>query len=463
MIADDADPVVVLQRALTRQREAALAHPVPSLEERLRDLQALRRFICENQQAICDAISADYGYRSPRETRLAEIAPTLDDLDHVLGHLATWIGPRRRGVMSQSFCRAGHRAIPQPLGVVGLIVPSTFPLKLSMVPLIFMFAAGNRVMVKMSDNSCHLAQFLIERMPAYLPPEKLQVFAQTGAVGALFSALRFDHLLFTGSSEAGRAVMTAAARNLCPVTMDLGGRSPAIVCGDYPMRAAAERILGPKCLNAGQHGTAVDLAWLPEDRVDEFVRHAGDVVAASYSGLDSPDYSSIVDRRSFDRLMSALDDARARGARIEALMPGPAFDHAARRIAPHLVLETPADSALIQREILGPILPLRPYASLEEVIAQINAGPCPPLIFPLSRDGAIVKILVDRIVSGEVSLDNARCVVEERNLFGGAELRMGHYRGRSGVARFSKARRIYGRDRLGVARVPRWLADRLSK
>lgn len=344
-----------------------------------------------------------------------------------------------------------------------MIVPSTFPLKLSMVPLIFMFAAGNRVMIKMSENSCHLAQFLIDRLPASFPPEKLQVFEETGGVGVKFSAMPFDHLLFTGSSEAGRAVMTAAAQNLCPVTMDLGGQSPAIVCGDYPMRVAAERIVRSKCLNAGQHCTAVDLAWLPEDRVDEFVRHARDVVAECYAALDSAEYSSIVDRRSFDRLMSALDDARARGARIEALMPDPTFDRAARRIAPHLVLETPEDSALIQREILGPILPLRPYGSLDQVIAQINAGPCPPLIFPLSRDGAIVEMLVDRVVSGEVSLDDARFLVDEHNQFDGAGLRMGHYRGRSGVERFSKIRRLSGRTHSGVVRVPSWLADRLGR
>jgi coniferyl-aldehyde dehydrogenase len=451
VIADDAEPAVVLQRALTRQRDAALAHPVPSLEERLLDLRALRRFVCENRQAICDAISADYGYRSPRETRLAEIAPTLEDLDHVLGHLTAWIGPRRREPM------------PQPLGVVGLIVPSTFPLKLSMVPLIFMLAAGNRVMIKMSGNSCHLAQLLVERMPAYLPPEKLQVFAENGTVGALFSALRFDHLLFTGSSEAGRAVMTAAAQNLCPVTMDLGGRSPAIVCGDYPMRAAAERILGSKCLNAGQHWTAIDLAWVPQDRVDEFVRHARDVVAASYSGLDSPEYSSIVDRWSFDRLMSALDDARARGARIEALMPGPAVDRAAGRIAPHLVLGTPEDSALMQHEILGPILPVCPYASLEEVIAQINAGPCPPLIFPLSRDRTIVEMLADRVLSDEVSIENARFVGEGHRPSAETELRMSRYRGRAGLERFSKMRRIAGRAPFEGLRMPRWLIERLSK
>jgi coniferyl-aldehyde dehydrogenase len=207
---------------------------------------------------------------------------------------------------------------------------------------------------------------------------------------------------------------------------------------------------------------------LPQQRIEEFVQHARDFVAASYSGLDSPEYSSIVDQQSFDRLMSALDDALASGARVEALMPGPAFDRATHRIAPHVVLGLTKDSLLIRGEILGPILALRAYASLDEVIAQINAGPRPPVIYPLSCDGAKVEMLIERVMSGEVSVD-ARRLADEYDLpFGGAgELRMGHYRGRAGVERFSRMRRISGRARFGVPKLNRqllrWLADRMRK
>jgi coniferyl-aldehyde dehydrogenase len=186
--------------------------------------------------------------------------------------------PQRRPVDWRNFFGASNRVLPQPLGVVGVIVPWNFPLNLSLVPLTYIFAAGNRAMVKMSENSRHLAALLIERMPAYFPPEKLQFFDETGGVGVAFSALPFDHLLFTGSGSTGRAVMAAAARNLCPVTLELGGKAPAIVCDDFPLRTAAERILFVKCLNAGQICTTVDHVWLPRAQVAAFVQPAQQIV-----------------------------------------------------------------------------------------------------------------------------------------------------------------------------------------
>ncbi len=232
-------------------------------------------------------------------------------------------------------------------------MPWNFPVNLSLIPLTYIFAAGNRAMVKMSENSRHLARLLIERMPAYFPPEKLQFFDETGGVGIEFSKLPFDHLMFTGSGQTGRAVMAAAARNLCPVTLELGGKAPALVCDDFPLRTAAERILFVKYLNAGQICTTVDHAWLPQQRIDEFVQLAREIMPAHYPRLDSPDYTSIIDQRAFERLIHALDDARERGAKAVSLLPGPAFDRASRKIAPHIVLDAPDDSVVMQHEISG--------------------------------------------------------------------------------------------------------------
>src|SRR6185436_9551406 len=178
--------------------------------------------------------------------------------------------------------------------------------------------------------------------------EKLQFFDETGGVGVAFSQLPFDHLLFTGSGTTGRAVMAAAARNLCPVTLELGGKSPAIVDRDFPLATAAERILFVKCMNAGQICTTVDHAWLPSDKVDEFVKLAQKIVPRMYPSLATPDYTSIIDARSFERLLGALDEARQRGAQVIPLLPGPAFDAATRKIAPHIVIGAPTDSALMQ-------------------------------------------------------------------------------------------------------------------
>ena len=441
-----------LAQTLKAQRTAYLAHPVPSMAERIADLRALQRFVREHKQALCDAISADYGHRSQHETLLAEIFPVLDGIDHAVKHLRAWMQPQRRAVDWRNFMGATNRVIPQPLGVVGVIVPWNFPLNLSLVPLTAIFAAGNRAMVKLSENSRHLARLLIDKLPAYFPPEKLQVFDETGGVGIAFSRLPFDHLLFTGSGATGRAVMAAAAANLCPVTLELGGKAPAIVCDDFPLATAAERILFVKYLNAGQICTSVDHAWLPRASIDAFVQLAREIVPARYPRLDSPDYTSIIDTRSFERLLATLDDARARGARVIPLLPGPPFDAATRKIAPHIVLDAPADSLVMQREIFGPILPLLPYDRLDEVVAHINAGPRPLALYPFSHDSATVQMLLERVMSGGVSVNDALFHVGQHDLpFGGVgESGMGHYHGREGFETFSKMRPVFYQARFST-------------
>jgi coniferyl-aldehyde dehydrogenase len=445
----DANLNAALLSAHALQRAAYLAHPAPGLAQRRDDLRALARFVREQKDALCDAISADYGHRSRHETLLAEVFPVLGGIERALRMLPRWMKPQRRHVDRFAFGLARNRVIPQPLGVVGVIVPWNFPLNLSFVPLTSIFAAGNRAMVKLSENSRHLARLLIERMPAYLPPEKLQFFDETGGVGVEFSKLPFDHLLFTGSGQTGRSVMAAAARNLCPVTLELGGRSPAVVCDDFPLRTAAERILYVKCLNAGQICTTVDHAWLPRHRIAEFVELAKQIVPARYPRLDSPDYTSIIDGRAFARLQAALEDARARGATVIPLLPGPASDSGSRKIAPHLVLDAPADSVLMRREIFGPILPLAGYASLDEVIARINAGPRPLAIYPFSNDDGVVRMLLERVMSGGVSVNDALFHVGQDDLpFGGVgESGMGHYHGREGFETFSKLRPVFYQSR----------------
>ncbi len=446
-----------LESALALQREAYLAHPVPSFDERVADLRSLQRFVRENNQALCDAISADYGHRSQHETLLAEIFPALDGVDHVIKHLRSWMKPQRRGVDLRTYFGARNRVIPQPLGVVGVIVPWNFPINLSMVPLTYIFAAGNRAMVKMSENSRHLTRLLIEKTPAYFPPEKLQFFDETGGVGVAFSQLKFDHLLFTGSGKTGRAVMAAAAQNLCPVTLELGGKAPAILCDDFPLRKAAERILFVKFLNAGQICTSVDHLWMPQAKIDLFIKEAQKIVPRRYPTLASLDYTSIIDPVAFDRLLAALDDARERGATLVQLIPGPAFDRATRKIAPHIVLDAPPEALVWQREIFGPILPIRGYTTLEAVVDTINQGPRPLAIYPFSNDPEVVQMLLDRVMSGGVSVNDALFHVGQHDLpFGGVgESGMGHYHGKEGFQTFSKLRPVFYQARFTSLK---WLA-----
>jgi coniferyl-aldehyde dehydrogenase len=441
-----------LDDALALQRKAYFAHPVPTLDERKADLRTLQRFIREHKDALCEAISLDYGHRSRHETLLAEVFPAVDGIDDVIRQLRGWMKPERRAVDWRNFLGASNRVIPQPLGVVGVIVPWNFPLNLSMVPLTYIFAAGNRAMVKMSENSRHLAAYLIKHMPAYFPPEKLQFFDETGGVGMAFSQLKFDHLLFTGSGQTGRAVMAAAAQNLCPVTLELGGKAPAIICDDFPLRTAVERIMFVKLLNAGQICTTVDHAWLPVAKVDEFVRLARGVVGKRYLSLSSPDYTSIIDQRSFERLLSALEEAKNRGAKVLPLMDGPAFDATSRKIAPHLVLNAPPDCQLMQREVFGPVLPLLGYTSLDDVIDSVNTGPRPLAVYPFSHDAVQVQKIIDRVMSGGVSVNDALFHVGQHDLpFGGVgDSGMGHYHGHEGFETFSKMRPVFYQTRFST-------------
>ena len=461
------DTAMPLQAALTLQRQAYRAHPVPTLAERNADLSTLARFIQENRPAIVDAISADYGHRSAHETLLTEVGPVLGAIRHASSHLRSWMRPQRRHVDRMTYGLAKNRVVPQPLGVVGVIVPWNFPLNLSFVPLSAIFAAGNRAMVKMSENSRHLAALLIERMPAYFAPDKLQFFDETGGVGIAFSKLPFDHLLFTGSGTTGRAVMAAAAQNLCPVTLELGGKAPAVVCDDFDLRTAAERILFIKYLNAGQICTTVDYAFVPRQSVQDFVQFARRIVPARYPSLDSPDYTSIIDRRSYERLLQTLDDARARGATVIPLMDGPAFDETRHRIAPHIVVEAPGDSMLMQREIFGPILPLVAYGKLDEVIDRINAGPRPLALYPFSNDSAVLERLIEHVMSGGVTVNDALMHVGQDDMpFGGVgESGMGHYHGKEGFETFSKLRPVFYQARFNTLKMlmPPYgkLADRM--
>jgi coniferyl-aldehyde dehydrogenase len=313
------------------------------------------------------------------------------------------------------------------------------------MPLIDIFAAGNRAMVKMSENSRGLARLFLDRIPAYVPPEKLAFFDETGGVGPEFSRLSFDHLLFTGSARTGRAVMAAAAQNLCPVTLELGGKAPAIVCDDFPLRKAAERILHIKYLNAGQICSTVDHVWVPEGKIEAFVELARQIVPARYPTLDTVDYTSIIDVRAFARLTAALEQARERGATLVPLLPGPAWDAGTRKINPHLVLDAPPDCDLLQREIFGPILPIRGYAQLNEVIDAINVGARPLALYPFSDVRHTVQTLLDGVLSGGVSVNDALFHVAQRDLpFGGVgESGMGQYHGREGFETFSKMRPVF--------------------
>jgi coniferyl-aldehyde dehydrogenase len=429
----------LLNTSLALQRQAFMAAPMPSLQERVRDLDALAQFVKDHEQDIISAISADYGHRSAHETQITEIAPVLAGIRHAKAHLKDWMRPQRRQIDRLTFGLASNRVLPQPLGVVGVIVPWNFPLNLSWLPLTYIFAAGNRAMVKMSENS---REFTL-----------LQFFEETGgvdkSVGAEFSKLKWDHLVFTGSSTTGRAVMAACAANLTPVTLELGGRSPAIVCEDFDLRTAAERMLFVKFLNAGQICTTVDHAYVPENKIDDFVDLAREIMPQRYESLASSDYTSIINKASFERLKATLADAKAKGAQVIPLLPGKAMDAKAHRMAPHLVVGADASCQVLQREIFGPILPVLPYQHLSDVIERINQGARPLAVYPFSNRKARIEQIIRQVMSGGVSVNDALMHVGQDDLpFGGVgESGMGHYHGAEGFNTFSKLRPIFEQAR----------------
>ncbi len=444
-----------LYTTLHRQRAAHNAQPYPSAAQRRADLLQLKALVRDNAQAIAQAISADYGHRSRHETLLAEVVPVMHGVDHALKHLKQWMKPQRRSVDWLNFSGAKNRVLPQPLGVVGVIVPWNFPINLSFLVLVDAFAAGNRAMVKMSENSRHLTRLLIELAPRYFSADQLMFFEETGGVGVAFSQLKFDHLVFTGSTQTGRAVMAAAAQNLCPVTLELGGKSPAVVCDDFDVRTAAERILFAKCFNAGQICTDVDHVYVPQDKVPQFVELAQEIVQKRFANLDSPDFTAIIDERSFQRLCEALQEAQAKGATLVPLLPGEPWNIATRKIAPHLVLNVPQDCALHTREIFGPILPVIGYTELDAVVKSINAGPRPLAFYPFTHQTHTQDWLIKHVLSGGVGVNDALFHAAQHSLpFGGVgESGMGHYHGYEGFVTFSKMRPVFYQARFSGMRM----------
>ncbi len=434
-----------LTKLLRRQREACLADPVPDLEQRKKDLLALKSMLTDNQEVIIDAINADYGNRSRHETLLAEFIMVIDGLNFAAKHLKKWMRTQRREIEFTLYPGARNRVIPQPLGVVGVIVPWNFPIQLTFAPLTYIFAAGNRAMVKMSENSRHLSRLLIKLVAAYFPPDKLCFFEETGGVGIQFSQLPFDHLFFTGSGATGKAVMASAAKNLTPVTLELGGKSPAVIAPDYPIKKAVERIMSAKIFNAGQVCVNVDYVFVPEDRIDEFVKTSRDWVSKHCPDINSPDYTSIIDQRSYDRLEATLEDARVHGATLVNLAEGQESIPGMRKMAPYLVLNASSKMILLQREIFGPILPVMPYRDQQQVSEYINARECPLAFYPFTNDKKLQSYYLDHVMSGGVCVNDALIHPVQHDLpFGGVGASgMGHYHGYEGFATFSKLRPVF--------------------
>lgn len=457
-----------LHALFERQRAAWLARR-PDHAQRMDDLARLREGFKRRLDELVRAMDADFGRRSRHESLLTDGMTVLHEIDLVRSRLRRWMRPQRRGV-SPWFWPARAQVLPQPLGVVGVIVPWNYPLYLALGPLVDALTAGNRVLIKMSEYTPRTAAAVATLLAEALPGGEAQVALGEVALAQAFASLPFDHLLFTGSTAVGREVMRLASAQLTPVTLELGGKSPVLIAPGHDVARAAACIAQGKLLNAGQTCVAPDYVLLPRGARAEFVRAFAQAVAASYPTLaDNPDYTSIIHPRHWQRLHDGLAEARAAGAQTHACV-GPDSEAAlaaARKIAPHLLWDAPADCQLLREEIFGPILPLVEYEDWPAALAYVNARPRPLALYLFDHDRQQVQAVLRQTIAGGVVVnDTLLHVVQDGLPFGGVGASgMGQYHGHDGFLTFSKLKPVLYQSRWNAmpwlrppyGRLARWL------
>jgi coniferyl-aldehyde dehydrogenase len=448
-----------LTATLVRQRTAFLRDGPPTLAQRRSDLTKLKTALREHREDFVAAINSDFGHRPRQETALFELASVVEGIGYLHRNLRRWMRPERRRV-GVLFLPARNRVLYQPLGVVGIISPWNYPVALALMPLATALAAGNRAMVKPSELTPQTSAVMTSVLGKVFAEEQVAVVTGDANVGIAFSRLPFDHLLFTGSTRVGRAIMHAASDNLVPVTLELGGKSPVIVERGAPLGTAARRIAFGKLANSGQTCIAPDYVLVHEQEADAFVAAYAQEVAALYPDIASnPDYASIVNDRHYARLSGLLDDARAKGARVIEL-GGPATPGRtthARTMVPTAVLDVTDDMEVMKEEIFGPILPVIPYRDLAGAVAYVNARPRPLALYFFGPDGPGRQMVLARTTSGGVSINETILHYAQDDMpFGGVGASgMGAYHGHEGFKALSHAKAVFEQARFNLTSVVR--------
>jgi coniferyl-aldehyde dehydrogenase len=435
---------------LGRQRRAFLADGRPGVETRLGRIDRLMALLLDNTDAFVEAMAADYGTRSKAASLFTEVVGIMSVVEHTRSHVKQWMRPTKPMRTARLF---GLRAEvqPTPLGVVGIIGPWNFPVNLVVLPAAAAFAAGNRVMIKMSEITAHTAELMKTIAPQYFDPAELDVVTGGPDVAAEFAALPFDHLFFTGSPSVGALVQRAAAQNLVPVTLELGGKNPVVVAPGADIRRSAARIARGRMVNGGQVCVCPDYVLVPDEHVESFV----DVVRETLRGMfptvtANPDYCSSVNVANFDRVVGLIDNARANGAHVETLAPeGESLpDRTRRKIAPTIVRDINDRMRIADEEIFGPVVAVMGYSALNEAIDYINQRPAPLVAYWFGPDDANFRTFVANTRSGGVARnDFAAQMIPSAAPFGGVgRSGMGAYHGKAGFDTFSHYRAVVGSD-----------------
>lgn len=447
--------------------------PMPSLQQRIQYLNTLKILLIEHQHAIATAINEDFTARSATETMLADIVPSIQSINHTLKHLKQWMKPNKRNV-GIHFWPASAQVVYQPLGVVGIMVPFNYPLGLAIVPLMTALAAGNRAMIKMSEFTPRASALMADMLRKGFEESHVALITGGVDIATAFSRLPFDHLLFTGSTTVGKLVMLAAAENLTPVTLELGGKSPAIIADDIPLQDIVERLCFAKSLNAGQTCIAPDYVLVPHGKLNHFISLYKTAFNKMYPAINgNPDYTSVLNIHAHQRLHEWLKDAADKGARIEKTSEEKITD-GSYRMPLYLVTDVTDDMLLMQHEIFGPILPVVPYNNIEDAIAYVNLRPRPLSLYLFSYDRALQERVTIGTHSGSVCINDAMIQfgVDELPFGGIGPSGMGQYHGHEGFLSLSKAKGVLRKGRLNSMKfiyppyrgiVQKWLLKWLTR
>lgn len=445
-----------LHRLLELQRTAFLRDGPPSRRERLSHLRDLESAVFTRRTRLAEAVAADFGSRSWYHTVGGEVVPTLGSIRHFRRHLRRLMRPTWQSASLIAPLARGY-LVAQPLGVVGVMSSWNYPVSLSLMPVAAALAAGNRVLLKPSEHAPATAELLAGLVADTFPPERVAVVNGGPEVGEAFSRLPLDHLFFTGSSAIARHIVRASAEHLVPLTLELGGKSPAVVEGGSWLEFAAEQVAFGRLFNAGQTCVAVDYALVPRGEAAPFAERVAHHVRRQYPTIGgNPDYTAIVSDRHFERLQGLLVDARERGATLVETHPGEPPDPSRRILPPVLVPGASPDLALMREEIFGPILPILEYDTLDDAIAFINARPR-PLTLHWFGGRAGRRALEARTTTGQLVVNDVLWhFVQEGMRFGGVgESGMGAYHGDAGFFTFSHRKTVFIQ--------PRWNPNRLIK
>lgn len=439
-----------LVASFERQRQASALDPNPTLATRLSRLDRLAAWLDSHEPDIVRAIDADFQGRSAHETRLAEVFVVRAGIRHARRHLKQWMRTQR--VPTALHFRPGYnRLMPQPLGVAGIISPWNYPLQLSLGPALAALAAGNRVLIKPSELTPRLSALLASMAREIFNPDELDVAIGDVELGKAFASLPFDHLFFTGSTQVGREVAQAAAANLTPVTLELGGKSPAILDVSCNVALATQRIAFGKLLNAGQTCVAPDYLLVPAGTAEKTASHLVQAIGRLYPRLVSnPDYTALISDRHRRRLAEMVSEARAAGARVIEVNPArEAFNTATRKFAPTLVIGAPANSRLMREEIFGPVLPIVEYANLDDALAYVQRNARPLALYWFGDDASRCNRALRETISGGVTINDCLWhLAQENQPFGGVgPSGMGAYHGKWGFDTFSKLKPVFHQPR----------------